>query len=59
MYNAGDTDVTAAVAVPAAAGGAGLVDLMDRPMGEVESSAGGWRMPLRKWQIASLRFGRR
>jgi alpha-mannosidase len=59
MYNAGDTDVTAALAVPAAAGGAGLVDLMDRPMGEVESSDGGWRVPLRKWQIASLRFGRR
>lgn len=59
VFNASGSDVTAAVAVPAAGEGAELVDLMDQPAGEVESSADGWLVPLREWQIASLRFGRR
>lgn len=59
VYNASGPDVTATVAVPAASGSAGLVDLMDRRTGEVESQEGEWLVPLREWQIASLRFGRR
>jgi hypothetical protein len=59
VYNAAGAEVTAVVAVPAAGGGAGLADLMDRPTGEVESADGAWRVPLREWQITTLRFGRR
>jgi hypothetical protein len=31
---------------------------MDRVTGEVEGGGEGWRVPLRAWEIASLRFGR-
>ncbi len=59
VYNASGAATTAEISVPAGSDGAGLVDLMERPTGDVESSGGEWRAPLREWQIASLRFGRR
>ncbi len=58
LYNASGSDTVAAIDVPAAAAGASLVDLLERTVAPVESGAAGWRVPLREWQIASLRFGR-
>jgi hypothetical protein len=49
----------AAVSVPAAVPGAGLVDLMEEHTHNVDATRGDWRFPLRAWEIASVRFGRR
>jgi len=51
--------VTAELSVPAASEGAGLVDLMERPTGELGSVDGAWRFDLKPWRIASVRFGRK
>jgi hypothetical protein len=39
--------------------GAGLVDLMEQHVHNLDASHGDWRFPLRPWEIASVRFGRR
>jgi hypothetical protein len=59
LYNATGVSGEAAVSVPAAGPGAGLVDLMEQPLETVDASQGDWRFPLRAWEIASVRFGRR
>lgn len=55
VYNASDEDVVARIEVPAVAGGAELVDLLERPVGEVPGD-GVYEFPLRAWGIASLRL---
>jgi hypothetical protein len=59
VYNAAGVEAEAAVAVPAAVPGAGLVDLMEQHVHNLDASHGDWRFPLRPWEIASVRFGRR
>ncbi len=59
VYNSAGVAGSATVAVPAAGGGASLVDLMDEPRGEPVTAAGEWQFPLKPWEIASVRFGRR
>ncbi len=59
VYNAARAGLAATVSAPAAAPGAGLVDLMEQHTGEVENADGGWQFALEPWQIASVRFGRR
>ena len=58
-YNATGHETTAAIDIPAAGEGAGLVDLLERPQSEPERVEGAWRVPLRPWEIATVRFGRR
>jgi len=57
MYNGSGAEVEAVVRVPAARDGAQLVDLMERPVGEVLTDDGAWRFALRPWGIATVRFG--
>jgi hypothetical protein len=59
VYNATGAPAQAAIAVPAGSEGAGLTDLLERHQSEPEVVEGGWRVPLRPWEIATLRFGRR
>jgi alpha-mannosidase len=59
VYNATGVQTEAAVSVPAAVPGAGLVDLMEEHTHNVDATRGDWRFPLRAWEIASVRFGRR
>lgn len=59
VFNASAASTEAAVRVPAGSHGAGLVDLMERPRGEPSPVNGSWQFPLRPWEIATLRFGRR
>ncbi len=58
LYNASGAATVAEIEVPAAGPGASVVDLMEHTVATAESGATGWRVPLREWQIASLRFGR-
>ncbi|MGE0601939.1 MAG: glycoside hydrolase family 38 C-terminal domain-containing protein [Dehalococcoidia bacterium] len=58
-YNASGTETEAAVFVPSAVPGAGLVDLMEEHTHNVVTTHGDWRFPLRPWEFASVRFGRR
>ena len=58
-YNAAGAETEAAVFVPSAVPGAGLVDLMEEHTHNVDTTHGDWRFPLRPWEIASIRFGRR
>jgi len=59
VYSAAAEPFEGTLAVPAAGEQAVLADLMERHIGEASRSAGAWTVPLRPWQIASLRFGRR
>lgn len=59
VYNASGAEISAGIHIPGGSVDASLVDLMDRVTGEVEGGGEGWRVPLRAWEIASLRFGRR
>jgi hypothetical protein len=59
VYNASGDQAEAALSVPAAVPGAGLVDLMEEHVHTVDATHGDWRFPLRPWEIASVRFGRR
>jgi hypothetical protein len=59
VYNASGSPIEAAIGVAAAVPGAGLVDLMEEHTHNVDASNGDWRFPLRPWEIASVRFGRR
>jgi mannosylglycerate hydrolase len=47
------------VTVAEAAAGASLTDLMEQPRGEPTSVDGGWQLPMRPWEIVSVRFGRK
>jgi hypothetical protein len=58
VYNASGAEASARIHVPPGSPGASRTDLMDRVTGEVEGGGEGWRVPLRAWEIASLRFGR-
>ncbi|MGE3076523.1 MAG: glycoside hydrolase family 38 C-terminal domain-containing protein [Dehalococcoidia bacterium] len=58
-YSASGTETEAAVFVPSAVPGAGLVDLMEEHTHNIDTTQGDWRFPLRPWEIASVRFGRR
>ncbi len=59
VYHASDAPGQARVRVPVGSEGAGLVDLLDGPKGEVLAADGGWSLSLRPWEIATLRFGKR
>ncbi|MBI2767449.1 MAG: hypothetical protein HYX53_16260 [Chloroflexi bacterium] len=59
VYSAAEGALDAALHVPGGSPGAGLTDLLERHVGDVESGGEGWRFPLRPWQIATVRFGRR
>lgn len=59
VYNSSAAAGEASITVPAADGGAGLIDLMEQPAGEPSAADGAWHFPLRPWQIATIRFGRR
>ncbi|MCC6383286.1 MAG: hypothetical protein IT304_12335 [Dehalococcoidia bacterium] len=60
VWNASEEATEAIVQVLAAGEGAGLVDLLDRHAGNVDdATTEGWRFPLRPWEIATVRFGRR
>ena len=59
VFNASAAAGEAAIRVPAGSHGAGLVDLMEQPKGEPSSVSGAWHFPMRPWEIATLRFGRR
>jgi hypothetical protein len=59
VYSSSEASGDASIAVPAAGAGAGLVDLMDQPTGEPSRHDGAWHFPLRPWQIATIRFGRK
>jgi mannosylglycerate hydrolase len=58
-YNATGVPAEASIAVPAAGEGAGLVDLLERHQASAERADGAWSVPLRPWEIATVRFGRR
>ncbi len=59
VYNAIGEQSEAAITVPAAVPGAGLVDLMEQHVRNVDATHGDWRFGMRPWEIASVRFGRR
>ncbi|HXU23857.1 MAG TPA: glycoside hydrolase family 38 C-terminal domain-containing protein [Tepidiformaceae bacterium] len=59
VFNASASAAEAGIRVPAGSHGAGLVDLMEQPKGEPASVSGACHFPLRPWEIATLRFGRR
>ena len=59
FYSTGEGDFEATIRVPNAAPGARTADLMDNPTGEVDERYGDWRIPLRPWQIQSVKFNRR
>jgi hypothetical protein len=59
VYNASGENAEAALTVPAAVPGAGLVDLMEQHVRNIDATHGDWRFALRPWEIASVRFGRR
>ena len=59
VYNASGAQGEASLSVPSAVPGAGLVDLMEQHVRNVDTTHGDWRFPLRPWEIASVRFGRR
>ena len=59
VFSAATEPGDAGISVPAGSDGASLVDLLERPTGEVPRVDGAWRIALRPWQIASIRFGRR
>ncbi len=59
FYSTAEEDVEAAIRVPNAAPGAATADLMDNPTGEVDERYGDWRIHLRPWQIASVKFNRK
>lgn len=58
LYNASGAETAAEIQVPGAAPGASVVDLLERTVAPAEPINAGWRVALREWQIASLRFGR-
>ena len=58
VYNSNGVGAEAVVRVPAAGDGAGLVSLMEEHSGEIAAGES-WRFPLRPWEIATVRFGRR
>ncbi|MEP7217234.1 MAG: glycosyl hydrolase-related protein, partial [Anaerolineaceae bacterium] len=58
VYSSNESGAEAVIEVPVAGNGATLVNLMEEQTGEV-SVNGGWRFPLRPWEIATVRFGRR
>ncbi|HEY4670203.1 MAG TPA: glycoside hydrolase family 38 C-terminal domain-containing protein, partial [Tepidiformaceae bacterium] len=55
VYNASGEAVEAAIEVPAAMSGADLVDLLERPAGDLAGD-GHYRFSMRPWGIASLRL---
>ena len=59
LFSVAETPLDASLSVPAGSTGAGLVDLLERHIAEPGSDGDGWAIPLRPWQIASVRFGRR
>jgi mannosylglycerate hydrolase len=59
VYNTDAVRISAEIAVAGASDGASLVDLLERPAGELERVDGAWRFPLPPWEIATVRFGRR
>jgi len=59
VYNAGGGPAEATLHVPAAVPGAGLVDLTEEHVHNVDATHGDWRFALRPWEIATVRFGRR
>ncbi len=58
IYSTNESTGEAEIEVQAAGGGAGLVNLMEEHTGNVPVTDG-WRFPLRPWEIATVRFGRR
>lgn len=59
VYNASGEPVEALLRVHGASAGAGLTDLLEEHRSEpTAAEGGGWRFPLRPWQIQALRFGR-
>ena len=59
IFNASPTGAEASISVPSAAVGAGLVDLMEQPKGDVRETDGDWQFHVRPWEIASVRFARK
>ena len=59
IYNASAVPAEAAVSVAAADGGASLVDLMEEHAATLDGATGDWHFPMRPWEIATVRFGRR
>lgn len=58
VYNSSEESVTAEVSVPSGSAGAGLVDLLENHRTDAPAADSGWNIPLRPWEIASVRFGR-
>ena len=58
VYNASGEEASARIHIPPGSAGASRIDLMERVTGDVDGGDEGWRVPLRAWEIASLRFGR-
>lgn len=58
VYSTNEAGLEAVITAPAASDGAGLVDLMEEHRADVAPGES-WRFPLRPWEIATLRFGRR
>ena len=59
VYNSGTSPEQARISVPAGSEDAGLVDLMEQPVGTVGREGDGWAFGMRLWEITTLRFGRR
>jgi mannosylglycerate hydrolase len=57
VYNASGGPAEASISLPGAAAGT-QVDLLERPVHTLTTGDGPWRMSLRPWEIASLRFER-
>jgi len=58
VYSSAASPVAAELTVPTAADKAELVDLLERPTGELERADGAWRVDLKPWRIASVRLRR-
>ncbi len=58
VYNSSNQAMAAEISVPAGSAGAGLIDLLENHRADAERTTDGWHIPLRPWEIASVRFGR-